>query len=399
MHALRQQFNAIFDRLEQRSVFEIENGKSSLEGKMQTDIDRIDDVIERLQKLVKDLNDGGENNEAKSYIGLAKCDDVIWNAKVLLQDINKKKKYKLSFQRNKSITKFLSSLDMWGVVICGGVKPLPGPNCVFEVEKHVQHNVKVSHDTGLCRIIGLCKLATGEFLVADHTNSKLKLIDNNYGVTSTCDVLKYPRDVCLTGEREAAVSVNDNDKGRNELHFFRIRAGTLLKTRTIKLQHPCIGSAYSSGALYITANTDLYEYNISSGQSKKLYSDKTGSYTVFRCAVSHDGSRIYITNFYNHQLITLNTDGTKLFTLTHPELKHPADVHVTSLNHMFVSCYSLNIVVQVVKMNNGKQAVTRLAGKEEGITDPNALCYNSSTDTLVVGLYENDNIVELQMKQ
>ena len=356
MHALRQHFNAIFDRLEQRSVSEIENGKSSLDGKMQTDIDRIDDVIERLQKLVKDLNDGGENNEAKSYIGLAKCDDVIWNAKVLLPDINKKKKYKLSFQPNKSITECMSSLEMLGKVIFERkVKPLPGRDCVFEVKTHALRNVTVADDKRDCIITGICKLATGEFLLADFGNSKLKLLNSSYEVISTCDVLEYPKDLCLIGEPETAVTVNKGSEDRHEIHLFRVRSGTLLKMKIIKLQHLCIGLAHSSGDLYITTNNDLHVYNISSGQNKKLYSDKTGPNTVYRCAVSPDGSRIYITNFSNHQMIILNKDGTKLLTITHPELKYPFDVHVTSLNHVFVSCREFDSVVQVMVMNDGKQ--------------------------------------------
>ena len=65
---------------------------------IQTDLDRIDDITERLQKFSDDLNDVGKNNEATSYIGFAKCDDVIWKAMVLLQDISNKVDYKMSFQ-------------------------------------------------------------------------------------------------------------------------------------------------------------------------------------------------------------------------------------------------------------------------------------------------------------
>jgi len=209
INTLRQQFNAIFDRLEQRTVSEFENEKSHVEGKIQTDIDRIDDVTERLRKLSDDLNDGGENNEATSYIGVAKCDDVLWKAKVLLQDINNKNEYRLSLRPYNDIAEYMSSLQMLGEVICeGGVKPHAGPDCVFEVEKHSLHNVKVASDKRTCYISGICKLETGVFLLADNKNLKIKLIDSSYKVISTCDVLEYPQDVCLTREREAVVTVN-----------------------------------------------------------------------------------------------------------------------------------------------------------------------------------------------
>jgi len=397
IHTLRQQFNAIFDRLEQRTVAEIEEGNLSLGIKIQAEIDKIDDVTERLQKLSDDWNDGGENNEATSYIGSAKCDDVIWKASVLLQDISKADEYKLSFQPNKVITEILSSLEMLGEVICdGGEKPLPSSDHVFEVEKHAVYNVKVAEDTSICNISGMCCLSTGEFLLSDNYNMKIKLLNNNCKVISSCGVLEYPHDVCLIGERDAAVAVNESSKNRHEIHFFQVRSGMLLKTKSIKLQHECIALTHHSGDIYITTKTALHVYNISSGQDRKLYSDETGGNTVYRCAVSPDGSRIYITNYSHHQLITVSKDGTKLFTLTHPELRDPVGVHVTSPSHMFVSCHKLNTVVQVMVMKDQSQTVKPLVGMKERLTKPRAVC--SSTDTLVVGQFENDNIVKIQLK-
>ena len=399
IHTLRQQFNAIFDRLEQRTVSEIENRRSSVGGKIQTDIDRIDDVTERLQKLFDDFNDEGEKNEATSYIGFTKCDDTIWNAKVLLQEFNIKDDYNMLFEPYKEIAENLSSFKMLGEVISDiREKPLPSPDQVFKVEEHVLHNVKMVGDTRTCCISSMCQLASGEFLLIDNHNSKIKRLNSKYKVTSSCDVPEHPRLVCVVEEREAAVAVNNISKKRHEIHLFRIRSGGLMKTRIIDLSYQCRGLAHHSRNLYITTNTSLHVYNISSGQGRQLYSDETAEYTVYRCAVSPDGSRIYITNYSHHQLITLNKDGTKLSTLTHPELQDPRDVHVTSRGHMFVSCFDVNTVVQVVGMKDGTQTVKPLTGKKEKLAGPRALCFNSSTNTLVVGLFENDNIVELQLK-
>jgi len=324
---------------------------------------------------------------------------MIWNAKVLLQKLNIKDKNKMLFEPYTQIAENLSSFEMLGEVICDGrEKPPLRPDHVFEVEKHVLHNVKMEGDTDNCNISGLCKLASGEFLLIDNYNLKIKRLNSNYKVTSSCDVPEHPQDVCVVGEREAAVTVNKSSENRHEIHLFRVRSGGLMKTRTIKLQHRCIELAHHSGNLYITTDTSLHVYNISSGQGRQLYSDETGEYTVFRCAVSTDGSRIFITNITHDQLITLNKDGTKLSTLTHPELQDPWDAHVTSLGHMFVSCGVLNTVVQVVGMKDGTQTVKPLTGKKEKLAGPRALCFNSSTNTLVVGLFENDNIVELQLK-
>jgi len=167
--------------------------------------------------------------------------------------------------------------------------------------------------------------------------------------------------------------------------------------KTIKLQQTCRGLAHHGGHLYVTTGTALHVYDMmAGGQSRQLYSDETGMYTVTRCAVSPDRSRIYITNYACHQLIILNKDGTTLSTLTHSELQYPVNPHVTAQGHVFVICDDLYTVVQVTEKNN-QQTVTTLAGKNNGLTVPRSLCFISN-NLLLVGQRDDDNIVELKLK-
>jgi len=244
-------------------------------------------------------------------------------------------------------------------------------------------------------IAGMCRLATGEFLLSDSTNSKIKLLNNTFDIISTID---FPdtSDVCCIGQREAAVVVDDGDD-IHEILLVRVHAGKIEQKRTIKLQHTCDGLARHGDHLYIATGTALYVFDMVLGHDRQLYSDETGSVTVCRCAVSPDGSRIYVTNFDHHQLITLNKDGTTLSTLTHPELKDPACVHVSPRGHVFVSCPKLGTVVQVSMQEDATQTVTTLAGEKNELTEPFSLCFNSSSNTLVVGQWD-DTIVELKLK-
>ena len=302
----------------------------------------------------------------------------------------------MTFQPFKEIIEYLSSLEMLEEVICeGGEKPLPGPDHVFEVEKHVLHNVKVADEKNVCFITGICRLANGEFLLSDRDNSKLKLLNSSYQVMSTSDVPDNPRVVCSTGQREAAVTVDDT-KDRHEILLVRVKAGKIEQMRTIKRQHTCGGLAHHGGYLYVTAKTALHVYDMAGGEGRQLYSDKNGVITVVSCAVSPDGSRIYITNATHHQLITLNKDGTTLSTLTHPELRFPSSPHVTAQGHVFVTCRGIDTVVQVTEKNN-QQTVVTLTGKNNGLTKPLSLCFNSNS-SLLVGQLDDDNIVELKLK-
>jgi len=98
IQTLRQTFNAIFDRLERRTISEMESRKTSLRNKIQTDVDQIDDVTVKLKMLTDALKDGSDTNEALSYIGFSKCDEVIFNTQLLLQTIAIKDDFKMTFQ-------------------------------------------------------------------------------------------------------------------------------------------------------------------------------------------------------------------------------------------------------------------------------------------------------------
>ena len=90
IQSLCKDLHAIVDRLEQNTISEMKSGKTSLGNQIQADVDKIDDVTEKLQKLLEAFKDGCDTNEALSYIGFTKCQEMILNAQHLLQHIAKK---------------------------------------------------------------------------------------------------------------------------------------------------------------------------------------------------------------------------------------------------------------------------------------------------------------------
>ena len=331
--------------------------KTSLDKKIQNDVNRIEDFKGKLQKLNNAFKDGGVT---------------------------------------------MSSLEMLGEVICdGGEKPLPRPDHEFVVEKLYLRDTNTLDDGYKCNITGICRLTSGEFILLYNSNSKLKLLNSSFSVMSTSDVPNFPWDICSIGQREAAVALDYVSGRRGAILLVRVRSGTIEQLKTISFQHCCRGIAYHDDHFYVTTKTTLYKYDKEGSQGREMYNDPTGDNPednhVNRCAISPDGTRIFITNYTNHQLITLDKDGTKRSTFTDQELEYPAAVHVSPMGHVFVCCYKRNTVVQVVNSEKGVQSVRTLAEKSDGLYDPWALYFDSSKHTLVVGLAD-DRIAELKLK-
>ena len=275
IRTLRQQVIELFDRLEKKTIIEIDSRKTSLETKINADVDKMADVTENLQKLLDEIKDE-EKSDAESYIGFNKCDAMIGTAQELVEKVTSKDDYAITFQPFKGIMDFLSSLDTLGdVTVVGDEKPLPRPDHVFRVDSSQQYNVRVAGDASVCNITGACALSSVEYLFVDNDNHKLKLFTPDFRFITSLDVSRYPFDVSCTGEHEAAVTVDNNDD-KHEILLVRVQAGKMVKTRTITLQHTCRGLAHHAGQLYVTADTALYVYDLNRVQGRQLYSDQTG---------------------------------------------------------------------------------------------------------------------------
>jgi len=120
IQSLCKDLHAIVDRLEQNTISEMKSRRTSLGNKIQADVNKIDKVTEKLQKLLEAFKDGCDTNEALSYIGFTKCQEMILKAQLLLQDIANKDDYKMSFKPFKRIKEDLSSHEMLGRVLWEG---------------------------------------------------------------------------------------------------------------------------------------------------------------------------------------------------------------------------------------------------------------------------------------
>jgi len=157
--SLRNEFDAIFNRLEQRAISKMECMKTSFDKKIQADVNRIKDFKEKFQKLNNDFKDGGVT---------------------------------------------MSSLEMLDEVICDGEeKPLPCPDHKLVVEELYLRDIKQLDDRDKCNISGICKITSGEFILLYNSISKLKLLNSSFSVMSTSDVPKFPWDICRIGHPEA----------------------------------------------------------------------------------------------------------------------------------------------------------------------------------------------------
>ncbi|XP_052779862.1 uncharacterized protein LOC128217055 [Mya arenaria] len=386
--AIRKMINGILDKMEKTTVQELDRLVTDQEMSIKKDMESCTQMHDELKNIIDDIQSKDSSGEPPLYIGFKKCEEKIKQAKEILQNMSSVVKYDLTFRKHNGIEDNLSSMktfgelnesNVFGAQPCTSLFPR---DHVFATEGYKEYNVKMSSDKYNCDIEGICELPGGEIVITDSNNSKVKLLDQEYRVVDHCDVPQSPFYVCHIGGNEVAVCVNNNDD-RHELHFINITKGKLVTTRKLSFTHECYGATHHGNNLYISSHTALYVYTMAGKRVKTLYEDMSVGYTVKIFAISNDGKTIYITNYSNNQLTTLDNLGNKLATFTDPDLRGPTGVHLTTAGHVFVSCFEFHTVLQVDK--DGKTKLATLARKQDGVYSPIALFFSSRSSSLVVG--------------
>jgi hypothetical protein len=210
---------------------------------------------------------------------------------------------------------------------------------VWSVEEKSEISIKINGDSRNCWIFGSCILPSGEILLTDYNNKKLKKLDSMYNVKCVCDLPAVPYEVSYVGDNVAVVSLLVR-----KLQFVdTTHSMTLLKS--IDTDHSYRGLACHGDLMYVRdSDGSVYSYSSDGIQQQMIYSSIDMFY-VFnnRCiTVSNDGSKLYLT--CENKLVTIDNNGNHLFTLNNENIRSACGVCVDDQGFVYVNGMNGNII-------------------------------------------------------
>ncbi|KAH3749237.1 uncharacterized protein LOC127847293 isoform X2 [Dreissena polymorpha] len=392
----RRKINATLDTIEQKTLTEMKDTLTKLQASSKSDVDkciRLWEELKQLREAIQDLND--KSRLGLSFIANKKGEAKIKQSETFLKKSSLQVKVLIRFQPNSDIVQYLSKLPGLGRIDSTQTLMVQEhPNNVLTVQGKSVHNVRISSDSDECKITAICVLQDGQFLVADSNNKKVKLFDKQYQVVSHWSASAYPRDMCPITPSEVAVNVDGTNT--HEVQFISVDNMQLVAGRTLQLQHSCCGVTFHQGDLYMSCWNALYKNTLSENIVCKMYEDTSGSYTVYKCAVSPTGDKLYITNYSHNKLLTLARDGSVLATFTDHALINPNGVHMTPAGQVLVCGYWSHNMLQMD--NRGRRKLATLVTLEDGVECPMSACYNRHTASIIVGLDHNSSILVFKVE-
>ncbi|XP_052794971.1 E3 ubiquitin-protein ligase Midline-1-like [Mya arenaria] len=410
---IREKFLASLQELEIDIGEEMDTRKDIFVGKLQEDVTQ---CTEMHDKLIKTLGYSQSDDERMSYIGYRRCQEQVKDAEISLNKMSKIPEYKLSFKIEKDLDNLFDSLKSVGKVVstpsfdeCDSkpeqfvhdtktetssttARKCYDPNYAFTTKATHIHNLRIK-DEKPCSIKGICELQTGEIVLADCANNKMKVLSREFKIVTTLNLPQHTENMCIVGGNEVALAVDDAKK-KHEVHFITIDKFEDIEAKSISkfaVAHNCNAVSFHNDYVYVGSESSVYMYSKDGIIVKQVYHKLGWSQcTVNGIHTSNNGQKIYITDSSNNKVITVDNSGKILSTCEDPDLLFPVSLCVSEHGHLFVCAMGSNSVLQIDK--EGRRKLRTLVSGEK-VSKPLVVYFSTRSQQLMVAGNTNDLLV------
>ena len=218
---------------------------------------------------------------------------------------------------------------------------------VFEARLLEKYNLGISSDKEKSDVMmfGSAYLSDGRTLISDFTNKRLKVLDTDYKVISHVELCGNPCDVCITGEKEAAICIFD----KCLVQFISFKS-VVRPSRSFKTELKCQGIAFDGTQLFVTVTGEsvnqvrIYTVAGSLQQILEEFDEKPLFSSINQITYCPYGSRIYVTDT-KKGVICLNAKGKVVRVIQDNDLLQPTGIATDGDGGVFVAGFKTNNVI------------------------------------------------------
>ena len=244
--------------------------------------------------------------------------------------------------------------------------------------------VKTDEDKSHCHITGITITQSGQRLVVDRNNLKVKLFSQDMTFLSSVSMPGHPWDITIVNDREAVVTVEQS------LVFLEVIDRQLRIKHTINLSFDCLGTTHSNGKLFVTDSEKLHALDL---RGTELCPVRQSLFQYARYVSSNsDGRWIAVTDYDKNTITILDTNSGRL--IISRQLKNCdglSGVSVDMSDNIYV-CAGRNIFVLSSDLKN-KHVLLKM-----GDAWPHEIAYDKKKHQLIISHDGfNDYVICLQL--
>ena len=404
IHTFRKELNSYLDILEDKVVKESEVH----EAKFKQEISRhIETCSSTLKSLTADKTLLVEAQTTSKTANMFAAHHIVSHRiesyESLLNDFKQESiSPDLTFKSNEELRNLLKTVKELGQ-LTGQIthKSSQNTNTLFTelaVDSSQKVNIQLSSDSKCPWITGCTFIPDGGVVLCDHYNSNLISLSNTFTVKERLHLDSPPWDVSLVNSNNVMVTI----AGKKKLQLIQV-IPSLKIGRSINVDRKCWGVQVVEDLIYVTCHNNPRESEVlvvdMNGTVTHRFKkpDKkqpmlTGPYYITVCPSSR---KMFITDYDSDTVSCLMADGTVVYQYKDEKLRGPRGVCVDGGGNVIV-CGRLSHNVQVIRADGTKCCT--LLSSQDGVSCPCSVAYRQSDNTLILGCYNNKNLLVYKMK-
>ena len=404
IQTFRKELNSYLDILEDKEVKESEVH----ERKFKQEISRhIETCSSTLKSLTADktllVEAQTTSKKANMFAAHHKISTRIENYESLLNDFKQESvSPDLTFKRNEELRNLLKTVKELGK-LTGQIKHKSSQNTntlftELAIDSSRKVNIRLSSDSHGPYITGCTFIPDGGVVLCDRANSNLILLSNTFTVKERLHLDSPPWDVSPVNGSSVMVTIPD----KNQLQLIQVKP-SLKIDRSINVGRPCWGVQVVEDLIYVTCHNcpgvgEVLVLDMNGTVTHRLgQPDKKSSMFTSPCyiTVCPSSRRMFITYWNTNTVSCMMSNRTVVYQYKDEKLSNPSGVCVDGGGNAIV-CGRWSHNVQVIGAD-GTKCCTLLTS-QDSVHRPFSVAYRQSDNTLILGCFNNNNILVYKMK-
>ena len=263
-------------------------------------------------------------------------------------------------------------------------------------------NVKLHSDAQDVWISGSAFLPSGELVLCDHNNKKLKLLDKSLQMKESIDVPGRPLDVAPVNQQQVIVTF----PFKQYLQFIQVTPSLALGHK-VDLGMNCWGVSVSRESIYISLEDSgefkigIYDFTMKKKRIISPYNCKDGK-LLFKESLYIDVSndeKLFVSNIDDTSktstVYCLESNGNVMHSVSDPSFKLCPGINVDENENLLLCDWISHKVFLITK--DGKE-VREFLTEKDGLYQPYTTSFRRSDGTLVVTCRDRNDILVFTLK-
>ena len=359
-------------------------------------------MLAKEEQLIKEVNES--QDKCRAFIASTQLRKSLQEYDAVLEDVKNKLDIPvISFEQNKVLDDLRKSVQYLGKI---RMKYNTKDSKTLPILKDAIVKHRFVEDIGILNkkkepaITGLGFLKGGELLIADHASEKLALLDAVLQIKETLTLEGRPYDLALISNTNAVVTL----PYEQTLLFVQTEPKLQIILKKA-LTNRCWGVAFCKGNIYVSCNfsgenPEILELVAETGMHKrsitcKLMGKNVSFKYIFNIATNQDGTRLYVSDYWSHQVLCMASDGQLIYAYSDPDMKYPRGILVDAADNALI-CSEASSNIHIVKSDGTKHRI--LLKSEHGIQTPFAIDYRINDGMLAIGCWQKGNLLAFLLK-